>query len=276
MNFKKIKKKLKKLGINSFILGCYISEKEDILEKYYFTHWKNKKYYENYLSEKKKHKENGTLSIAEKLDGDGRIYTEILTYTFNPYVLEKKYGNTEGRYYFKIKDILEDNFGEVEVVKHSSFIDGEKCYGIIHFKDHNVYIKLDGYFSSYDDADWCKDIVEVFLKEKVVYHFERNTHGYKDYQDALNSEGLSMDEIKSMKIGDKVLLLDHTKYYRAEFDMNGYELEDKLIECKIEEEKDERYKNEHLRLIGRGNTYFYNFDKKNNKEYKLLRYKDGD
>jgi len=63
--------------------------------------------------------------------------------------------------------LLEENFGKVNVVETSYFHDGYECWCVYDFKEHNVCIKIEGYFSSYDDTEWSR-MFEVFPEEKTI------------------------------------------------------------------------------------------------------------
>jgi hypothetical protein len=63
--------------------------------------------------------------------------------------------------------ILEENFGKVEIVETSYFHDGYECWCVYSFIEQNVFIKIKGYFSSYDDTDWS-GMIEVFPEEKMI------------------------------------------------------------------------------------------------------------
>lgn len=69
---------------------------------------------------------------------------------------------------------LKDQFGEViEVLKEGGEGKGESWSVVRHFVDHNVYIRLDGFYTSYDGTDFGEDeLVEVFPKEKTITVYE--------------------------------------------------------------------------------------------------------
>jgi hypothetical protein len=68
---------------------------------------------------------------------------------------------------YDIMGILKDNFGEVVVAETSYFHDGYECWAVYHLKDHNVYLRFKGYFSSYDSTEWSGG-KEVFPEEKTI------------------------------------------------------------------------------------------------------------
>ena len=47
------------------------------------------------------------------------------------------------------------------------FHDGYECWCVYDFKEHNVCIKIEGYFSSYDDTEWSR-MFQVFPEEKTI------------------------------------------------------------------------------------------------------------
>jgi hypothetical protein len=66
-----------------------------------------------------------------------------------------------------------DSVGAFEVMQHYGGEDmGSNYFNIIHFKEHNVYIKFGTYYSSYDELDWDDaDIKQVFPKEVTRIEF---------------------------------------------------------------------------------------------------------
>ena len=50
---------------------------------------------------------------------------------------------------------------------------GETWYAVLYFKDHNVYLKFDGYYTSYSglEIDW-EEIYEVFPQIKTYTAYE--------------------------------------------------------------------------------------------------------
>lgn len=71
-------------------------------------------------------------------------------------------------------EFLETLVGNVEEVNSIGGGEGEGDYveRVYHFKDHNVYIKITGFYSSYNGTDWGEHFREVKPKEKVVTVFE--------------------------------------------------------------------------------------------------------
>lgn len=63
--------------------------------------------------------------------------------------------------------------GEVEEVdQYGGEGQGDTWYSVKHFKDHDVYIRIDGYYSSYNGTDFEEGYGrEVKPKEKVITVF---------------------------------------------------------------------------------------------------------
>lgn len=61
----------------------------------------------------------------------------------------------------------------VEVTQHGGEGEGDNWYTVKLFKDHNIYIKTSGFYSSYNGADFnCGWGKEVKPMEKVVTMYE--------------------------------------------------------------------------------------------------------
>lgn len=64
--------------------------------------------------------------------------------------------------------------GEIEEVHLVGDREGGGDYSckVFHFKQHNVYIKIEGYYSSYNGTDWNDNLYEVVPQEKkiIVYN----------------------------------------------------------------------------------------------------------
>jgi hypothetical protein len=67
-----------------------------------------------------------------------------------------------------------DTFGRVvEVEQKGGQGEGEEWYSVIHFEDHDVYIRIDGYYSSYGGTDFdSAEFNEVRPKEKTITVYE--------------------------------------------------------------------------------------------------------
>lgn len=71
-------------------------------------------------------------------------------------------------------DSSELNLGEVITVQHyGGSGKGETYYTVFHFVEHDVYIKADGYYSSYNGAEceWS-DCIEVKPITKTITVYE--------------------------------------------------------------------------------------------------------
>ncbi len=75
------------------------------------------------------------------------------------------------RYDFAEGALDEDIFGKTEVVHEEGGREGggEYVERVVHFVDHNVYIKLEGYYSSYNGTEYDdSDYEEVRPKQVEV------------------------------------------------------------------------------------------------------------
>lgn len=80
-----------------------------------------------------------------------------------------KYGTPE----YKIITIPE--LGDIEEVdQYGGEGQGETWYSVKHFKDHDVYIKVSGYYASYDGVsfDGWEDCIEVKPQQKTITVYE--------------------------------------------------------------------------------------------------------
>lgn len=68
------------------------------------------------------------------------------------------------------------SLGEVEeVAQHGGEGEGDDWYSVKHFKDHNVYVKVSGYYSSGNGTDfeeWEDAVKEVTPQTKTVVVYE--------------------------------------------------------------------------------------------------------
>lgn len=102
--------------------------------------------------------------IIEEEDGD-----RVLTASELIIKLRNEISKSE----FSEGDFDEDMFGEFTVIDTVGNHEGAGSYAhtVIHFKKHDVYIKLDGYYSSYSGCSW-NDYVEVKPTQKTITVFE--------------------------------------------------------------------------------------------------------
>ena len=65
--------------------------------------------------------------------------------------------------------------GEVEEVdSHGGEGQGEDWYVVAHYKEHNVFIKISGFYSSYNGTDFDGyDFEEVKPREKVITVYDK-------------------------------------------------------------------------------------------------------
>lgn len=68
----------------------------------------------------------------------------------------------------------DETFGNVAIVDEVGGHEGGGDYAmrVVHFKDHNVFLKLTGSYSSYEGTDWDSDWKEVVPKEKMITVYE--------------------------------------------------------------------------------------------------------
>ncbi len=55
-----------------------------------------------------------------------------------------------------------------EVAQRGGEGEGEDWYSVQYFKEHDVYIRIDGYYNSYNGTDFDNDVYEVFPSEKTI------------------------------------------------------------------------------------------------------------
>ena len=71
----------------------------------------------------------------------------------------------------QIKEILAP-FGEIKQVEHfGGEGEGETYFYIVHFVDHDVYVRCAGHYTSYDGVDWYDDFKECEKVPKTGYEF---------------------------------------------------------------------------------------------------------
>lgn len=92
-------------------------------------------------------------------------------------------------------DDLKNNFGHNDLAFKSIVIDlglGETesvhsdregssydtMVTVQHFKDHNVYISLSGYYSSQNGTEWDGDFKQVYPKTKMITVYETDPHTF--------------------------------------------------------------------------------------------------
>lgn len=84
--------------------------------------------------------------LQEELDGVSDFaYGEFGEHKFP----EAKYNTPE------YKEMTHEKLGDFEeVVQHGGEDQGSEWYVVFYFKDHDVYIRCDGYYSSYNGTDF--------------------------------------------------------------------------------------------------------------------------
>jgi len=70
-------------------------------------------------------------------------------------------------------DALTEKVGEYEVAdEHGGEGQGDEMHIVYHFKKHDIYIRLDGWYSSYGESSWDGDYQEVRPTERTVTFYE--------------------------------------------------------------------------------------------------------
>lgn len=90
-------------------------------------------------------------------------------------VLKEKFINVSDFAYSGGNETVYEGLGEVEeVVQKGGEGEGSEWYSVKYFKDHDVYIKVEGYYSSYNgtDFDGWEDCSEVKPQEKTITVYE--------------------------------------------------------------------------------------------------------
>ena len=70
--------------------------------------------------------------------------------------------------------VFKETFGEIEeVTQEGGEGEGEEWYTVILFKDHGVYIRINGYYSSSEGTNFDdSEFLEVTPKEKIITVYE--------------------------------------------------------------------------------------------------------
>ncbi len=108
--------------------------------------------------------------IIEKLNSLEEIYNE-----------EEDTGYENFKDAFGYNDMASDDQGDLKELGEIEYLidseralegDSECMTTVVLFKDHGVYIRLDGYYASYGGSDWDGDYFEVKPVEKTVTFYE--------------------------------------------------------------------------------------------------------
>ena len=72
------------------------------------------------------------------------------------------------------EETLVTMFGDVEVIDKQGDCEGGGDYAmkVFLFKAHNVYIKVEGFYSSYNGTEWDEEYKEVFPQQKTITVYE--------------------------------------------------------------------------------------------------------
>ena len=67
--------------------------------------------------------------------------------------------------------------GDCEIVHEEGDCEGGGDHSevVVHFKDHDIYLRATGFYSSYDGTDWDSDLTQVFPREKMITVYESET-----------------------------------------------------------------------------------------------------
>jgi len=68
---------------------------------------------------------------------------------------------------YDVAGMLAEHFGKVHIAETSYFHDGYECWVVYEFMDHDVFIRLDSYFSSYETSEW-NDMCEVLPEQQTI------------------------------------------------------------------------------------------------------------
>lgn len=77
------------------------------------------------------------------------------------------------KFFEEIKIKIPEVFGQVEAISYDRSIDGQDKRFVFHFVDHNVFVGVDIWYSSYEGYGWEDepDFMELtpFKREKVIF-----------------------------------------------------------------------------------------------------------
>lgn len=99
-------------------------------------------------------------------------YTELIS------LLEKHYKEDVSEFAYhdpKKPELLTEEIGEmVEVDQHGGEGEGEDWWSVKHFPKHNIYVKVSGFYQSYNgtDFDGWEDCKEVKPQTKTITVYE--------------------------------------------------------------------------------------------------------
>lgn len=88
--------------------------------------------------------------------------------------IEVEENDTELGDYFTELEGTHEILGEIEEVDSKGGYEGggEYAMRVMYFKNHDVYLKLEGVYYSYHGTDWDDSLQEVRPKEKTVTVYE--------------------------------------------------------------------------------------------------------
>lgn len=104
-------------------------------------------------------------------------YNEILEILIDKMeVSDFAFGNIPGRPTGRGSVFIEDIGECVEVDQYGGEDKGSDWWSVKYFPDHDVYIKVEGYYTSYDGTDfegWHSCCTEVKPKEKTIIVYSK-------------------------------------------------------------------------------------------------------
>lgn len=67
-----------------------------------------------------------------------------------------------------------DSLGHVETVHSEGDCEGggEHSEKVLYFAEHEIYIRITGFYSSYDGTDWYDEMSQVYPKKKTITVYE--------------------------------------------------------------------------------------------------------
>lgn len=71
---------------------------------------------------------------------------------------------------YELEKLLKEDLGDIDLVNEEGDSEGAGEYSekVYHFKNHDIYLKVTGCYTSYNGCDWNDDWAQVFPKEKTI------------------------------------------------------------------------------------------------------------
>lgn len=82
----------------------------------------------------------------------------------------KEFSGSDFAYEFGNKE----GFGKAKIVHEEGDCEGGGDYSCVvrYFEEHDVYIQVTGFYSSYEGTEWDGEFEQVFPKEKTITVYE--------------------------------------------------------------------------------------------------------